>query len=149
MKLYALTKTDGSVICIDEEKKKELLREIENIKLYELTMNISLIKFLLQNQQIWLSKSIYDRNKKQLEIELIILLAIEKIRNQLIMNPDDELVLTEQEKRLAKQIQQRMNAEGLPLKHDLTRLDENRWQKKIERDKSLLRDDNDLGRELI
>lgn len=112
-------------------------------------MNISLIKFLLQNQQIWLSKSIYDRNKEQLEIELIILLAIEKIRNQLIMNPDDELVLTEQEKRLAKQIQQRMNAEGLPLKHDLTRLDENRWQKKIERDKSLLRDDNDLGIELI
>lgn len=79
MKLYALTKPDGSVICIDEEKKKELLREIENIKLYELTMNISLIKFLLQNQQIWLSKSIYDRNKKQLEIELIILLAIEKL----------------------------------------------------------------------
>uniref|UniRef100_UPI002A8041FD hypothetical protein n=1 Tax=Fusobacterium sp. TaxID=68766 RepID=UPI002A8041FD len=103
-----------------------------------LKFTISIIILLLTNLKLWQDREIFNRNKEKLEFELLILKAVQKIKEQLLLRKDTELILTPQELENAKEIQNRLAQEGIYLKNDLTRLEENKgWSRKLERDKEL------------
>lgn len=131
---YYLEKEKRRVI--DEEERKRLIRE--KIKREEeirrLKFTISIIILLLTNLRLWQDREIFNRNKEKLEFELFILKAVQK----LLLRKDTELILTPRELENAKEIQNRLTQEGIYLKNDLTRLEENKgWNRKLERDKEL------------
>ena len=135
---YYLEKEKRRVI--DEEERKRLIRE--KIKREEeirrLKFTISIIILLLTNLRLWQDREIFNRNKEKLEFELFILKAVQKIKEQLLLRKDTELILTPRELENAKEIQNRLTQEGIYLKNDLTRLEENKgWNRKLERDKEL------------
>ena len=124
---------------IDEEERKRLIREKikQDEEIRRLKFTISIIILLLTNLKLWQDREIFNRNKEKLEFELFILKAVQKIKEQLLLRKDTELILTPRELENAKEIQ-RLTQEGIYLKNDLTRLEENKgWNRKLERDKEL------------
>lgn len=131
---YYLEKEKRRVI--DEEERKRLIREKikQEEEIRRLKFTISIIILLLTNLRLWQDREIFNRNKEKLEFELFILKAVQKIKEQLLLRKDTELIEN------AKEIQNRLAQEGIYLKNDLTRLEENKgWNRKLERDKELLK----------
>ena len=129
---YYLEKEKRRVI--DEEERKRLIREKikQEEEIRRLKFTISIIILLLTNLRLWQDREIFNRNKEKLEFELFILKAVQKIKEQLLLRKDTELIEN------AKEIQNRLAQEGIYLKNDLTRLEENKgWNRKLERDKEL------------
>lgn len=131
---YYLEKEKRRVI--DEEERKRLIREKikQEEEIRRLKFTISIIILLLTNLRLWQDREIFNRNKEKLEFELFILKAVQKIKEQLLLRKDTELIEN------AKEIQNRLAQEGIYLKNGLTRLEENKgWNRKLERDKELLK----------
>ena len=127
---YYLEKEKRGII--DEEERKRLIREKikQDEEIRRLKFTISIIILLLTNLRLWQDREIFNRNKEKLEFELFILKAVQKIKEQLLLRKDTELILTPRELENAKEIQN--------LKNHLTRLEENKgWNRKLERDKEL------------
>lgn len=140
MKIYVYKNEKGNIKFIDEKATK-ILKNKEYIE--EIKLNYLNTKLLINNKELWLNNEIYNRNKNNLKKELIILNAVDKIKDQLKVTEDVNIVLTSEEKSFIEEIKNKLFEDGIILKHDLADLDKNHniWLEKIEKDKKELEQD--------
>lgn len=147
---YYYIDKDGKKKFLTEEEKRKLiekrkLEEQEIKKLEKLTKD--LILFLL-NPLVWHNQKDFEKEKRRLEEELFIINSVAKIKEQLLLKKDTEIVLTGKQQRYAEKIMKRLKAEGIDLQHSLKNLPENKnlssWSKKIEKEREDKGRDNPL-----
>lgn len=143
MEIYYYIDKNGKKKYIDEEEKRKKIRERkleeQEIKKFK-KLTLSLLTILLISKN-WENNLIFDRNKQKLKHEIFILNAVEKIKGQLLGNKDTELILTQEERSCAGEIQEKLKAEGINLTHNLKNLSKNNikernlWEEKLKKDK--------------
>ena len=140
---YYYIDKDGKKHFLTEEEKRELIRKREmqekDIKaINKLTRDLILMMLL---PHLWLNKKTAEKEKQKLLEELFIINTVSKIKEQLLLHKDTEIILTGKELRYANKIKERLKSEGITLNHPLDRLQENKnktkenaWDRKLKKD---------------
>lgn len=148
---YMLT-INNKMCYADEDDMKDIKRKRElnnkilskkiNMNLLDIVTMIRLLNDMITKKEKWYSKESYERNKEILKHELFIINAVAKIKDQLMVYSDLDLILTQQEMKHLDEIDRKLVANGVHLKHSLTCIERNKrkraedvWAEKFEKEK--------------
>lgn len=151
--MYYSIKKNGEIIAILEFK--ELLKDRNHNLLREMKGDIE-IKEISEERAISLfrqNKGLCKENKtrEKLEEKVFILEMIEKIKQQLVVEKDMDLILPEKAQRFLPQIQQELLRQGITLSHPIQECIHDidplcKFQSKLKREKTRGRDGG-IGRD--